>query len=154
MPDTRPARRGVFRPGCEPWAEIFGELLIDLAAQALRQCWALACGGDGDLQISATHHRAEIEIAVGRIVDCIAENAALYRGCIDGVIHCRSFGSGDDEECAFEIRRIEFAAVPGDLPDAASAWISGRASGAMTSNERIRLQQALNFLEPQCCRRR
>jgi hypothetical protein len=40
----------------KPRAEVFGQLLVDLAAQTLRDGGAFAGGGDGDLQIAAADH--------------------------------------------------------------------------------------------------
>jgi hypothetical protein len=56
----------------QPRAKIFGQLLVDLAAQALREGGAFAGGGDGDLQVAAADHRAKKEIAIGNVVDAVA----------------------------------------------------------------------------------
>ena len=61
----------------EPGAEVVGELLVDFAAQALGKGGAFAGGGDGDLQIAAADDGAEEEVAVGNVVDAVAEDAAL-----------------------------------------------------------------------------
>ena len=59
----------------EPRTQICGQLLVDFAAQPLRDGGAFAGGRDGDLQIAAADDRAEEEIAVGNVVDAVA------RGC-------------------------------------------------------------------------
>jgi hypothetical protein len=61
----------------KPGAEVFRQLLVDFAAQALGDGGAFAGGGDGDLQIAAADHGAEEEIAVGNVVDAVAQDAAL-----------------------------------------------------------------------------
>ncbi len=61
----------------EPWAQIGGQLLVDFTAQALREGGAFAGSRDGDLQIAAADHGAEEEIAVGNVVDAVAEDVAL-----------------------------------------------------------------------------
>ncbi len=63
------------------------------------------------------------------------------------MIHCGSVGSGDDEKCAVEIRWIEFAAVPGEFVGRSKCLDLGQSLGCDDLNERIRLEQALNFVE-------
>ena len=66
--------RGEGGRGFEPGAEVVRQLLVDFAAQALGDGGAFAGGGDGDLQVAAADHGAEEEIAVGDIVDAVAED--------------------------------------------------------------------------------
>ena len=88
---------------CQPGTKILGQLRVDFAAQPLRHGGALAGSGDGDLQISASHDGPEEEIAIGNVVDAVAENAAFEGGAIDGGIHFRHVGCGDHEIMAVEI---------------------------------------------------
>ena len=73
----------------EPGAEVVGQLLVDFAAEALGEGGAFAGGGDGDLQVAAADHRAEEEVAVGNVVDAVAEDAALDGSAIDGGVDRR-----------------------------------------------------------------
>ena len=58
----------------EPGAEVEREGGVELLAQALGERGGFASGGDGDLQIAAADDRGEEEVAVGRVVDRIAED--------------------------------------------------------------------------------
>ena len=101
-------RAKIFKPG----AEVFRELFVDFAAQALGKCRTLTGGGDGNLQIAAADHRAEEEIAIGDVVDTVAENAALERSLIDGCIDLRRVGGGDDQQIAFEVGKFKCTRKP------------------------------------------
>ena len=91
----------------EPGAEILGKLGVDFAAQALRHRGAFAGSRNRDLQIAAGHHGAEEEIAVGNVVDAVAEDAALEGGVIDGGVDFRGIGRGNHEVVAIEVGGIE-----------------------------------------------
>ena len=73
----------------KPRAEVAGELLVDFAAKALGEGGAFSGGGDGDLQIAAADHRSEKEIAVGNVVDAVAQDAALGGSAVNGGVDCQ-----------------------------------------------------------------
>ncbi|MDR5729905.1 MAG: hypothetical protein RB191_21035, partial [Terriglobia bacterium] len=57
-----------------------------------------ARGGDSDLQTVARYDRSKIEIAVGKIIDSIAENISTQGLLVDSMIHLRGIGCGNDQE--------------------------------------------------------
>jgi hypothetical protein len=67
------------------------------------------------LEIAAADDGWEIKIAVGRIVDGIAEDTALLRREEDGAIHGAICRGGDREKNTFEICGAELAFVPDDI---------------------------------------
>ena len=91
------------------------KLLVDLAAQALRESRAFAGRGDGDLQVAAADHRTEEEIAVGNIVDAVARNVARHGFAINCRIDFGHIGSGDNDEVAIEIGGTKLALDPFEL---------------------------------------
>ena len=71
--DAWPELRGAARRVLRARAQSCGKLLVDFAAKPLGNGRAFAGGRDGDLQIAAAHHRTEEEIAVGDVVDAVAQ---------------------------------------------------------------------------------
>ena len=61
----------------EPWAQVFGQLFVYLAAKSLCDRGAFSGGGDGDLQIAAADDRTEIEIAIGNVIDTVTNDISL-----------------------------------------------------------------------------
>src|SRR6185503_5699283 len=51
------------------------KLLFEFLANSLRQRGALTSGRDCDLQVSAAHNRRVIKVAIGWIIDRVAEDA-------------------------------------------------------------------------------
>src|SRR6185437_13571764 len=98
-------------PG-QPGAEIARQLLIDFAPQALRDSRAFAGGGDGDLQVAAADDRSKKEIAVGYVVDAVAQDAPRDGGAIDLRVDFRRAGGGDDNEVAVDVRGGERTGNP------------------------------------------
>ena len=99
----------------QPRAEILGKLRIDFAAQALSYGRAFAGGRDRDLQFAAAYHRTEEEIAIGNIIDAIAEDAAFHRALIDSRIHRGRIGRGNHKITTIEVCRRKFSLDPFQL---------------------------------------
>jgi len=99
----------------EPGTEILGKLLVDFAAQALREGGAFASRGDSDLQVAAADYGAEEEVAVGNVVDAIAGDAARDSLAIDCCVDFGHIGGRDDDEVAVEIGGLELAFDPFEL---------------------------------------
>ena len=72
-------------------------------------------GGDGDLQVAAADHGGEVEVAEGRIVDGVDQDAGGFSFGEDSAIDGGDVGCGDDEELAGEVAGGVFALVPGDF---------------------------------------
>ena len=87
----------------EPGAEILRELLVDFAAETLGEGGAFSGSGDGDLEIAAGDDGAEEKIAVGDVVDAVAEDIALESAGVDGLVDGGRVGCRDDDEVAIEI---------------------------------------------------
>src|SRR6185437_16082454 len=75
---------------------------------------AFARGGDGDLEVAARDDGAEIEVAVGRVVNGIAEDVSLNGGVVNGGVYGRVVGCGNDEEGVVEIVGRKGALFEGD----------------------------------------
>src|SRR5580658_1997418 len=96
----------------KPCAEVFRQLRINLAAEALGDGGAFAGGGDGYLQIATADDGAKKEIAVGNVVDAVARDVSSYATLVDGCIHIRRIGGGDDQEIAIEVGVFKAALDP------------------------------------------
>ncbi len=95
-----------FTSGAEPIEPggIFGaELFREFLAEALSEGGAFAIGGDGDLEIAALDDGAVVEVAVGGVVDGVAENVAGFGFAEDGGVDFGNGSGGDDKESAGEI---------------------------------------------------
>ena len=93
----------------QPGSEVRGKLFVDFAAQALRERGTFAGGGDGDLQIAASDYRAEVEVAVRRVVDRVAEDVAGYGFFINGRVYSGVIGCGYYQKYFVEIGGLEIA---------------------------------------------
>src|ERR1700679_1814791 len=91
----------------EPGTQISRKLLVDFAAEPLCEGWTFAGGRDGDLEIAAAYDGSKEEIAVGDIVDRVAEDVTVERALVNGGVHFGIVCRGDDEEVAIEICEIE-----------------------------------------------
>jgi hypothetical protein len=80
----------------EPVAGVEGEDGVDLLAQALGEGWRVASGRDGDLQVAAADYGRKVEVAEGRIVDRVDEDAGGFGFGEDGAIDGGNVGCGDD----------------------------------------------------------
>ncbi len=58
----------------EPGAEVEREGGVELLAEALGERGRVAGGGDGDLEVAAFDDGGEVEVAVGWVVDGVAED--------------------------------------------------------------------------------
>src|SRR5215472_19154444 len=67
----------------DPRLVFLSVLLLQLFAHVLRQRRAIAAGGDGNLEFSATDYCWRIKIAVARVVHGIAKHSSLLRLFID-----------------------------------------------------------------------
>jgi hypothetical protein len=84
----------------KPVASIEGKLRVDLLTQTLSKGWTGAGGGDGNLQVATADDGGEVEIAVGWIVDCVADDVFGLGLQIDGAVDGGVVGGGDDKEGA------------------------------------------------------
>ncbi len=134
----------------EPGAKVLRKLLIDFAAQPLRQRGALTGGGDCDLQWAARDHGPEEEIAVGNIVDAVAEDAVLRGFTIDRRIYVGLIGRRDDELLAIEIGRIEGPLDPLDCAVACQRADFRTCFGRDNAQVRAGLEQAADLVERDC----
>ncbi len=98
----------------EPWAQVFRQHCAQLFAQLHRQRRALTRSRDGHLQISALDDRRIIEIAVGRIIDRVAQHSALARCLGHRVIHFLAVSSSDNQKHAIKIVRYKLTPTPFD----------------------------------------
>src|SRR5260370_31014862 len=73
----------------DPRFVVIAELLLQIASQALRQGRTLSTSGDRNLELSATHYRRIIKIAVLGVVDHVAQDAEPLRLAKDRVIDSR-----------------------------------------------------------------
>jgi hypothetical protein len=131
----------------EPGAEVIGELLVDFAAQALRDGGAFAGGGDGDLQVAAADHGTEEEIAVGDIVNAVAGDAARDGFAIDRGIDFGHIGGSDDDEVAVEIGGLKIALDPLELALGGESANFRPGLGRNDAELHAGLEQAADFLE-------
>src|SRR5208337_3597687 len=76
----------------KPRPEIFRQQLVNLAAQVLRESGTFSGSGDGDLQVAPADHRSEEEIAIGNVVDAVAQDASLDGSPVNGCVHLRRIG--------------------------------------------------------------
>ena len=105
----------------EPGAEVVGSC----SSISRRRRWATA--GLSPLvemaicRLAAADDGAEEEIAVGNVVDAVAEDVALDCAAIDGGVDFGGVGGGDDEEVAVEVGGLRSARwTHSSLPSAAS----------------------------------
>ena len=82
----------------EPVAGVEGELGVDLFAEALGKSGRGSGGGDGDLKVAAADDGGEVEVAVGWVVDGVAEDVAGLGFEVDGAVDGGDVGGSDDEE--------------------------------------------------------
>ena len=87
----------------EPVAGVEREQGVDLLAEALGERGAVAGGGDGDLEVAAADDGREVEVAEGRIVDGVDEDAGGFGFGKDGAVGGGDVGCGDGEELPGEI---------------------------------------------------
>jgi hypothetical protein len=87
----------------KPRAEVFRQLLVDLAAQLLRDRGTLAGGRNGDLQRAPADHGTKIKVAVGRIVHTVGQNLARDGFPINLCVDFGGIGGGDDQINAIEV---------------------------------------------------
>jgi hypothetical protein len=99
----------------EPGAEVFGKLLVDLAAQSLGDGGAFSAGRDSDLQVATAYDRAKIKIAIWNVIDTVTNNIALHRGFIDRSIDLGRSRRRDDEELAVKVGGFEAAWNPVEI---------------------------------------
>jgi hypothetical protein len=99
----------------EPGTEILGQLLVNLAAKSLGKGGAFSGSGNGDLEVAAGDDGAEEEIAIGNIVNAVAEDVALEGSGVYGLVDDGRVCCGDDDEIAVEVGEIEGALDDGEL---------------------------------------
>ena len=87
----------------KPRAEVFGQLLVDLAAQLLREGGTLASGRNSDLQRAPADHGTKIKIAVRRVVHAVGQNLARDGFPINLCVDFGGIGGGDDQINAIEV---------------------------------------------------
>src|SRR5271157_1121636 len=97
---------------CDPFFIFGSESHFEFFSQTLRKCWAKSRGGDGDLQRSPTHHSGEIEMAAGRLIHCVAQNASTFRLAKNQLIEFVVGSRRDNEEHPIKITELEPAALP------------------------------------------
>jgi hypothetical protein len=100
----------------KPWAQIVGKLLVNFAAQMLGEGGAFSRSGDGDLQVTATHDRAEKEITIGYVVHAIAKNVALDRAAVNSCVYLWRIRGGDSNRVAIEVGDFEASWNPFEFP--------------------------------------
>jgi hypothetical protein len=96
----------------KPWAEIARKLLVNFPAQMLSDSRAFTGGGNGDLQVTAAHHRTEEKVAVGNVVYAIAKYVALNRASIDGGINFRRVCRCDHEVVTVKVGEFKVTLDP------------------------------------------
>src|SRR6266849_6188105 len=88
------------------------ELAFQLQTQLLRQGRTLAPCRNGDLQVAASDHRGKIEIAIGWVVDYIAEHSMPASFGINFMIDFRRGSCCDHEFLVAGVTGCEAALVP------------------------------------------
>jgi len=114
----------------DPGAPLWTELLFKLAAQAGGKRGAAAAGGDGDLQRAAADNGGIDEVAVLRIVNRVAEDAARGAGTKDSGIGLARAGSCDSEKSAVEIASGKGVATPNEHAGACVTLYGWKGPGA------------------------
>ena len=99
----------------EPITGVKWKERVDLLTQTLGQSGTCACGGDGNLQVSATDDGGEVEVAEGWIVHRIDEDSRSFCFGKDGAIDCWIVGCGDDKEVSCEVAKRVLALIQDDL---------------------------------------
>jgi len=117
----------------EPVAGVEGELSVDVFADLLSEGRAGSGGRDGDLEVTATDDRREVEVAEGRVVDGVAEDVLFRSFVVDGAVDGGDVGGGYDEELAGEVAGSVLALMPHDL---ACGRKAGDAFGGGWSDDR------------------
>jgi len=87
----------------EPGGVFGAELFREFLAEALSEGGAFAVRGDGDLEIAALDDGAIVEVAVGDVVNGVAEDVAGFGLLEDGGVDFGDGSGGDNEEGAGEI---------------------------------------------------
>ena len=110
----------------EPGAEVERESVVELLAEALSERGGVAGGGDGDLEIAAADERREVEVAVGRVVDGVAEDRFGGGFEVDRAVDFGDVGGGDDEE-----------GLVGDVACGVRALVPGELAGGVVVLDRL-----------------
>jgi hypothetical protein len=118
------------------------ELAFELPPESLGERWAQAARRDRDLQMSAPHNRRIKEVAVRRIVNHVAENAATLGLLVDGVIDFHRGRGRDYQEHAFQIGRLERPLRPCERALACRFYHGACSLGRDDSNSRTAIGQA------------
>jgi hypothetical protein len=100
----------------KPRAQIAGKLLVDFAAQVLGEGGAFARSGNGDLQVAATHDRAEKEIAIGDVVHAVAEDVSLNYPAINSRVYLRRIRGSDNNKVVVKVGDFEASLNPFEFP--------------------------------------
>src|SRR5262249_4188557 len=99
----------------EPAFVLRTKLRFEFFAQTLRESRTLTVGGNGDLQISALHDGAVIEMAVFDVIYGVAENSEGIGYAIDGLIHAGNRRCSNNKKGILQIASLEFLFAPIDL---------------------------------------
>src|SRR4029077_15343752 len=81
--------------GIQPRGIFRGILLLQFFSQTLCERWAFSVGRDGNLQIAAMHNGAVVEMAVGDVIDGVAEAAAALGALEHRGVHRRNRSRSD-----------------------------------------------------------
>ena len=82
----------------EPVAGVQGEYGVDLLSEALGESGGVAGGGNGNLEVSAADDGGEVEVAEGRVVDGVDQDAGGFGFGEDGPVDGGVVSSGYGEE--------------------------------------------------------
>jgi hypothetical protein len=88
------------------------ELLFEFFAETLGQGWALAVGGDGDLELAALDYGAAVEVAMVDVVHGVAKDVTLVSFFEDGGVDLGERSGSDDEEFAVEVSAFKWFREP------------------------------------------
>jgi len=91
----------------KPGTEISRKLRVNLLPQSLGERRAFAGSRDGDLQIATAYDRSEVEVAVRRIIDGVAQDIALDSCLIDRSVDGSIVCGGYHEERLIKIGGTE-----------------------------------------------
>ena len=125
---------------------VFGtELFLEFLAEALGEGGAFAVGGDGDLEIAALDDGAVEEVAVGDVIDGIAEDVAGFGFLEDSGVDFGDGGGGDDQEGAGEITGFVEFGPPFEMVGADLGSESGIEARGDEANARAGIEESGKF---------
>jgi hypothetical protein len=131
----------------KPGPQVRRQLGVDFTPQALRQRWTLTCGRNSDLQITPLHDRGKEEVAQGRIIRGVAQDAVARGFFKDRSIDFAVIGGCDDEITTDYVRWFVLANQPVDLSRRAQLLDARYSLGRDHADRRCAPEQAFDLFQ-------